>query len=155
MMNGSANGSSSSYSSTRAMRIGWQVEEPELAVVSLELAARLELEHARDQALLRMKYERVERPLGTGAVRGGVLGKGKLEEGVHLHALPAAAGILEDHAAGPNIPSAGECREPRTCVRGQLSLQHSQIAVAQVPAPVSNSPRQVEQPSEDHERVRL
>src|SRR6266699_2141587 len=108
MMNGSANGSSSSYSSTRAMRMGWQVEEPELAVVSLELAARLELEHARDQALLRMKYERVERPLGTGAVRGGVLGKGKLEEGVQLHALAAAAGVREDHAAGGDVPGARE-----------------------------------------------
>src|SRR5438046_3743615 len=100
------------------MRMRSHIEEAELAVVPLELATRLQLEHPRDQALLRMEYEGVERPLGTGAVRGGVLGKGKLEEGVQLHALAAAAGVLEEHAAGPNIPSTGEGRDRRTGVRG-------------------------------------
>src|SRR5712691_2150113 len=119
MINGSANGSSSAYSSTRAMRMGPQVEEPEVAALSRELPARFELEHPRDQAVSRMKQERVKRPLGTGAVGGGVIGEGNLEECVHLHALAAAACVVEDHATVPNISSAGECRDPRTCVRGQ------------------------------------
>src|SRR2546427_11860391 len=90
------------------MRMRSHIDEPQLAVVPLELATRLQLEHPRDQALLRTEYEGVERPLGTGAVRGGVLGKGKLEEGVQLHALAAAAGVLEDHAAGGDVPGARE-----------------------------------------------
>src|SRR6267378_8141087 len=101
------------------MRMRPHVEEPELAVLPLELAARLELEHPRDQAVLRVEYQRVERPLGTGPVRGGILGEGELEERVQLHALAAAAGILEDHAAGGDVAGARECRDPRTCVRGQ------------------------------------
>src|SRR4029077_14145766 len=103
-MNGSANGSSSAYSSTRAMRMGSQVEEPELAAQPLGLAARFALEHHRDQAVPWMKDQGVERPLDTGAMGGGVLGERKLEEGVHLHALAAAPGILEDHAAGRDVP---------------------------------------------------
>src|SRR2546422_8554769 len=106
MMNGSASGSSSAYNSTRAMRMGSQVEETELAALALEVPARFELEHPRDQTVPRMKHERVERPLGTGAVGGGVLGERKLEEGVHLHTLAAAAGILEDHATRADVPRA-------------------------------------------------
>src|SRR2546426_12676538 len=79
MMNGSANGSSSAYSSTRAMRMDSQVEEPELAALPLELPARFELEHPRDQPGPRMKHQRVERPLKARPVGGGVLGEGKLE----------------------------------------------------------------------------
>src|SRR6266571_1951754 len=149
MMNGSANGSSSAYSSTRAMRMGSQVEEPELAALPLELPARFELEHPRDQAVPRMKHERVERPLRARPVGGGVLGERKLEEGVQLHTLAAAAGILEDHAAGADVPRPREPRSPR----GQLSLQHSQIPVAQVPASVRNPSLRIEQPIEYHERV--
>src|SRR5438477_11251679 len=124
MMNGSANGSSSAYSSTLAMRMGSEVEVPKLAALPLERAARFELEHPCEQPVPRMKHVRVEAPLGTRAVGGGVLGEGKLEEGVQLYALAAATGVLEDHPAGANIPSAGECRDPRACARGQLSRQH-------------------------------
>src|SRR5437879_9308284 len=99
-MNGSANGSSSAYSSTHAMRMGSQIEEPELAALPLELPARFALEHHRDQADPRMKDQGMERPLEPGAVGGGVLGKRKLETGMRLHTLAAAAGILEDHATG-------------------------------------------------------
>src|SRR5438876_919962 len=71
---------------------------------------------------------RVELPTGeprgedTGAVGGGVLGERKLEEGMQLHALAAAAGILEDHATGADVPGAAESRGSRAWVRGQLSL---------------------------------
>src|SRR5437899_3862254 len=68
-MNGSANGSSSAYSSTRAMRMGSQIEEPQLAALPLELPARFALEHHRDQAVPRMKDQGMERPLDTGAER--------------------------------------------------------------------------------------
>src|SRR5437762_11756930 len=107
-MNGSANGSSSAYSSTRAMRMGSQIEEPELAALPLELPARFALEHHRDQAVPRMKDQGMERPLDTGAVGGGVLGERKLEEGTQLHALASAAGIHEDHATGADVPGARE-----------------------------------------------
>src|SRR6266511_3011247 len=108
MMNGSANGSSSAYSSTRAMCMRPQVEETELAVLPLELPARCELEHPGDQAVPRVKHECMERPLGTGAVGGGVLGEGNLEEGVHLDALAAAAGVVDDHTAGADVAGARE-----------------------------------------------
>src|SRR6266850_1439584 len=150
MMNGSANGSSSAYSSTRAMRMGWQVEETELAALPRQLPARFELEHPRNQAVPWMKHERVERPLGTGAVGGGVLGEGKLEEGVHLHALAAAAGVVEDHAARADVAGASE---PRAYARGQLSLQHSQVPIAQVPPSVCGALLRVEHPIEDHQGV--
>src|SRR5207249_1518812 len=120
-MNGSANGSSSAYSSTRAMRMGWQVEESELAALPLELPARFALEHHRDQAVPRMKDQGMERPLDAGAVGGGVLGERKLEEGMQLHALATAAGILEDHATGADVAGAGQPWDPRACARGQLS----------------------------------
>src|SRR6266705_1288381 len=90
------------------MRMGSQLEETELALLALELPARFELEHPRNQAVPRMKHEHVERPLRTGAMGGGVLGERELEKGVQLHALAAAAGILEDHAAGADVPRAGE-----------------------------------------------
>src|SRR5207247_10028940 len=102
------------------MRMGSQLKEPELALLALELPARFELEHPRNHAVPRMKHEHVERPLRTRAMGSAVLGERELEKGGQLHALAAAAGILEDHAAGTNIPSSGECRDPRTCVRGQF-----------------------------------
>src|SRR5206468_11616085 len=80
-MNGSANGSSSAYSSTRAMRMGSQIEEPELAALPLELPARFALEHHRDQAVPRMKDQGMERPLDAGAVGGGVLGERSWKKG--------------------------------------------------------------------------
>src|SRR5437016_714115 len=104
MMNGSRNGSSSSCSSTRAMRMALpHVEEVQLAVAPCELPARFELEHPRDQTVRGMKHEPVERSLGTGAVSRGILGEGELEEGVQLHALAAAAGVVEDQAAGADV----------------------------------------------------
>src|SRR2546427_6131845 len=101
------------------MRMRSQLEETELALLALEPPARFELEHPRNQAVPRVKHEHVERPLGTGAVGGGVLGEGELEKGVQLHALAAPAGILKDHAAGADVPGSGECRDPRACARGQ------------------------------------
>src|SRR5947207_13440403 len=90
------------------MRMGSQIEEAELAALPLELPARFALEHHRDQAVPRMKDQGMERPLDTGAVGGGVLGERKLEEGMQLHALAAAAGILEAHATGADVPGARE-----------------------------------------------
>src|SRR5436190_1685198 len=104
-MNGSANGSSSAYSSTRAMRMGSQIEEPELAALPLELPARFALEHHRDQAVPRMKDQGMERPLDTGAVGGGVLGKRKLEEGMQLHTLAATGGSGRDRPPAHRPPA--------------------------------------------------
>src|SRR5207253_3653206 len=101
------------------MRMGSHLAEPELALLALELPARFELEHPRNHAVPRMKHEHVERPLRTGAMGGGVRGERELEKGVQLHALAAAAGILEDHAAGADVPGSGECRDPRACAQGQ------------------------------------
>src|SRR5882762_8061530 len=106
MMNGSANGSSSAYSSIRAMRMRRQVEETQLAALPLELPARLELAHPGDQTVARMEHEHVQRPLGTGAVGRGVLREGELEEGVQLYALATVTGIVEDHAAGRDVAGA-------------------------------------------------
>jgi len=88
--------------------MGSHLAEPELALLALELPARFELEHPRNHAVPRMKHEHVERPLRTGAMGGGVRGERELEKGVQLHALAAAAGILEDHAAGVDVPGAGQ-----------------------------------------------
>src|SRR5207247_3001990 len=140
-----AHGSSSADSRTGARRMGAEIEEPELAALSLELRARFALQHHRDQAVPRMKDQGMERPLDTGAVGGGVLGKRKLEEGMQLHTLAAAAGILEDHATGADVAGAGESRGSRACMRGQLSLQHSQIPVAHVPTTVGHASRRIEQ----------
>src|SRR5439155_19599808 len=149
MMNGSANGSSSANSSTRAMRMGSHVEEPELTALPLELSVRFELEHPRNQAVPRMKHERVERALGTGAVGGGVLGERELEKGVQLHALAAAAGVLEDHATGADVAGTCQPREPR----GQSSRQRSQIPIAQLPTAVSHTSLLIEQSVEAHQRI--
>src|SRR2546428_12964319 len=119
MMNGSTSGRASSNSSIRAMRITRQIQEVQLSAAALELPLGLELHDPGDQAVQRVKYEHVERPLATGAVGGGVLGEGELEKGVQLHALAAATGILKDHAAGADVPGSGECRDPRACARGQ------------------------------------
>src|SRR4029077_7181091 len=119
MMNGSRNGSSSSCSSTRAMRMGLHIEEMQLAVAPLDLPARRELQHTRDQAVVRREYQRMQRPLSAGAVRRGILGQGQLKECVQLDALAAAAGVLEDHAARADVAGSGESRDPRACARGQ------------------------------------
>src|SRR3989441_7713234 len=123
------------------MRMRSQLEETELALLALEPPARFELEHPRNQAVPRMKHEHVERPLGTRAMGGGVLGERKLEKGVQLHALAAAAGIVKDHAAGRNISSAGECRDPPACARGfPEGLQDPPIPVTPGPASIRNPP---------------
>src|SRR5690348_11897907 len=108
MMNGSANGSSSAYSSIRAMRMRRQIEETQLAALPLELTARLELQHPCDQTVARMKHERMECSLGTRAVGRWVLGERELEEGMQLYALAAATGIVEDHAARGDVAGARE-----------------------------------------------
>src|SRR2546426_5260833 len=153
MMNGSTSGRASSNSSIRAMRITRQIQEVPLSAAALELPLGLELQHPGDQAVPRVKHEHVERPLGTGAVRGGVLGEGELEKGVQLHALAATTGILKDHTAGADVPGADKSRDPRTCVRGQSSLQHSQVPIAQLPSPVGNAEPFVEQAVEADEGV--
>src|SRR6184192_1709295 len=96
MMNGSTKGSVSSYSSARAMRIRGEIQEMQLAAPPLELAQRLELEHPRDQAVPRVKHERVQGPLGARAVRGGILGERELKERMELDALAAATGVVDE-----------------------------------------------------------
>src|SRR6266480_6089394 len=91
MMKGSRNGSSSACSSTRAMRMGPDVEEVQLAVAPLDLPARLEVQHRGDEPIAGREHERMQRPLGTGAVRRGILGQRQLKEGVQLDALRARA----------------------------------------------------------------
>src|SRR6266571_1667077 len=112
MIKGSRNGSSSACSSTRAMRMGSQVEEMQLAVAPLKLAARRERQHPRDQTIFRREQQRMQRPLGAGAVRGGILGQRQLKEAVQLDALAAAARVVEDQAAGADVAGANKCRNP-------------------------------------------
>src|SRR2546422_11283389 len=81
MMNGSTSGRASANSSIRAMRITRQIQEVQLSAAALELPLGLELQHPGDQAVPRVKYEHVERPLGTGAVGGGDSGGGGWEKG--------------------------------------------------------------------------
>src|SRR5256884_2785289 len=109
VMSGFRNGSSSSRSSARAMRMALpHVVEVQLAIAPFELPARFELEHPRDQTVRRMKHERVERSLSTGAVSRGILGEGELEEGVQLHALTTAAGAVQGQAARGDVAGADE-----------------------------------------------
>src|SRR5207253_8090095 len=93
IMNGSRNGSSSWCSSTRAMRMGRHVEEMQLVVAPFDLPARLEVQQRGDQAVVRREHQRMQRPLGAGALRRGILGQRQLEEGVQLDALATAAGV--------------------------------------------------------------
>src|SRR3989441_9352405 len=101
------------------MRITGDIQEVQLPVAALELSPSLELQHSRDQAVPRIEYQRVQRALRARPVGRGVLGERQLEERVQLRAFAAAAGILKDHAAGADVPCAGECRDPRACARGQ------------------------------------
>src|SRR6058998_1944958 len=119
MMNGSTSGRARSNSSMRAMRITGDIQEVQLPVAALELPPSLELQHSRDQAVPRVEYQRVQRALRARPVGRGELGERQLEEGVELHAFAAATGILKDHAAGADVPGSGECRDPRSCARGQ------------------------------------
>src|SRR2546422_6845737 len=119
MMNGSTSGRARSNSSMRAMRITRQIQEVQLPAATLQLPLGLELQDPRDQAVPRIEYQRVQRALRARPVGRGVLGERQLEERVQLRAFAAAAGILKDHAAGADVPCAGECRDPRAWARGQ------------------------------------
>src|SRR2546430_14344388 len=99
MMNGSTNGIVNSNSSTRVMCTGREVEEVQGTVAALEPTRRREREQRGDEAVARIEQQRVERPLGARPVRRGVFRQRELEEGVELHALAAAPGIFDDHAA--------------------------------------------------------
>src|SRR6266700_5969376 len=139
MMNGSTNGSVSSNSSARVIRTRRHVEKMELAIAPREHAVRLELEHPRDQPVPRVEHERVQRARGARAVRRGVLRQGELEERVQLHALAAAPGVLEDHAARTDIPGADKRAVEGGGGRSQaVEVQDAQVAVAQVPASVGH-----------------
>src|SRR6266700_1716987 len=116
MMNGSTNGRVSSNSSARVIRTRRHVEKMELAIAPREHALRLEPEHPRDQPVPRVEHERVQ-----------------------LHALAAAPGVLEDHAARTDIPGADKRAVAGSRGRSQaVEVQDAQVAVAQVPASVGH-----------------
>src|SRR5213596_3161070 len=136
-MKGSVNGSSSAYSSTRAMRMARYVEEMQLSVPPIECPTRLEITHPGDEAVLRMEDERVQGPLGARAVCGGILGERQLKESVELNALAAAARVLEDHAAGADIAGADEKSVAVGRGReGTVEVQDPQVSIAQIPSTI-------------------
>src|SRR5256712_5856457 len=146
MMNGSTNGSVSSNSSARAMRTGRDVEEMQRTVTSLELTCSFELEHCDDEAVARVKHQRVQRPLGARAAGRAVLEERKLEKRVELHALAAAPGVVHDQAAGADVSGAAQPREPRALPREPV--KHPQVPLAQVPASVRDTAFGVERSEE-------
>src|SRR5260370_28267265 len=131
MMNGSTSGSASSNSSTRLMRTGGGAQEMELAGASLERAVGLEVGHAGDEAVARVKHEGVERPLGARAVRRRILRQRQLEERVELDALTAAARVGEDHAPRADVAGAAQAAPG-----WRDAIQDPEVPLAQIPAAV-------------------
>src|SRR5947207_14574271 len=109
-MTGQTKGRMNSNSSARVMLTCREVEERQRTVTSLELTCGFELEHGGDEAVARMKHQRVQRPLGARAASRGVLGERKLEKRVELHALAAAPGVVHDQAAGDDGSGAAQTR---------------------------------------------
>src|SRR5437899_7936005 len=154
MMNGSTSGRARSNSSIRAMRITRQIQEVHLSAAALELPLGLELQHPGDQAVPRVKHEHVERPLGTGAVGGGVLGEGELEKGVQLRALAASLRVFEQHAARADVAGADKRAVGGGSGRSQaVEVQDAEVPITQVPSPVGNAEPFVEQAVEADEGV--
>ena len=85
------------------MRTGREVEEVQHAGAALESPRRFEREQRGDEAVAWIEQQRVQRPLGARAVRGGVFRQRELEERVELHALAAAPRVLHNHAARANV----------------------------------------------------
>src|SRR5205814_4260755 len=69
--NGSSSGSVSSNSSARAIRIGEEIEEAQLAVPPLQLTPLFEVQQAGDQSVARVEDQFVQSPLGARAVGRG------------------------------------------------------------------------------------
>src|SRR6266566_10019489 len=154
MMNGSTRGSVSSYNSARSIRTGNEIEKAQHAVAPLQVSRLLELEQPRDHAVRRVEHQRVQRAPGARTIHGGILRQGQLEEGVELHTLTAAARVLEQRAAGPDVAGAGPDTVRRSGGRAVgKRVQHPEIPLAQVPAAVGDTVGLVEQAIEAHQRV--
>src|SRR5215203_4337978 len=87
-----------------------QIEEFEVPFVGLEDARFLQVEHAGKKSVRGMEQQRMERPLRTRSFSCGILGEWQLEVCVQLDAFAAEASVLQDRAAGRDVPSAGEWR---------------------------------------------
>src|SRR5438128_701016 len=112
MMKGSTSGSVSSNSSARTMGIR-DIQKVQLAAAPLQVALGLEREEPRDQPVLGMKHERVQRSLSARPGGRGVRRQGNLEERVDLDGGAASTGVLQDHPSRGDVAGAAEVREPR------------------------------------------
>src|SRR5258705_386763 len=99
IMKGSTSGRSSSPISAVVMRIG-QIEKVEDAVAARETTRGFFVEQRRDETVVGVEDQLMERPLGTRTSCGGVFAQRQLEERVQLHRRAAALGVLDDHFAG-------------------------------------------------------
>src|SRR5216684_7040865 len=141
MMKGSTSGRTSSHISAVVMRIG-QIEKMQGAVAPREPAGICFVEQSRDETIYGMEHQLVQRPLAARAGGGRVLPQRQLKERVQLHGRAAALGVLDDHPAGADVARAAKRAGGRTLAQ---AVQHPQVSVAQVPAPVCHASLRVEQ----------
>src|SRR5947208_2799617 len=126
MTNGSSNGSASSNSSARAMRIrgGHEIQEMEAPTAPLELPRRLTLQHDGDQTVARMEDQGVQRTLRARAIGCGILLERQLKECMELHRRTATQRVVDDHPARIDVP--GPCKRRSVGWAVRRSVQHPQ-----------------------------
>src|SRR2546425_1300065 len=150
MTKGSTSGRVSSKSSARAIRIGQEVEEMQLATTARELAGGLTLEHHGNEPVTRVEDQRVQGTLRTRAISRGILLVWELEERVQLDGRAATECVVDDHPAGVDVAGAAERSDGVTVGR---SVQNAQVSLAQLWSSVGNAFLRIEEPIEHDERV--
>src|SRR5258705_11446457 len=128
IMKGSTSGRTSSHISAVVMRIS-QIEKVEDAVAARETTRGFFVEQRRDQTVVGVKDQLMERPFGAGAGGGGVFAQRQLEERMQLHRRAAALGVLDDHLAGANVAGAAERTGGRM---GGQAVEYTQVSITQI-----------------------
>src|SRR5712691_3106859 len=93
IMKGSTSGRTSSHISAVVMRIG-QVEKVEGAVAARETTRGFFVEQRRDETIVGVEYQLMERPRGAGAGGGRIFAQRQLEERMQLHGRAAALSVF-------------------------------------------------------------
>src|SRR5258707_12486748 len=105
IMKGSTSGRTSSHISAVVMRIS-QIEKVEDAVAARQTTRGFFVEQRRDQTVVGVEDQLMERPFGAGAGGGGVFAQRQLEERLQLHRRAAAIGVLDDLLSVENVAGA-------------------------------------------------
>src|SRR5256885_13781873 len=107
MMKGSSSGSTSSNSSARAIRIGQEIEEMQLAAAACERARGFAFEHCGEQSIARLENQSMERTLRPRAVGRRIFLERQVKESVQLDGGAATNSVLDDGTDRSDVPRAG------------------------------------------------